>query len=57
MKVFLFVMWPYQLTMWLTFIMSTIVFKAMSVITKYSNLGDTTNFQILYLTELLFCGM
>lgn len=40
-----------------TFIMSTIVFKAIRVITKYSNLVDTTSLQILYLIVFLFFGM
>lgn len=40
-----------------TFIMSTIVFKAINVMTKYSNLVDTTSFQILYFIVFLFFGI
>lgn len=40
-----------------TFIMSTIVFKAIRVITKYSNFVETTSLQILYLMVFLFFGM
>lgn len=40
-----------------TFIISTMVFKAIKVMTKYSNFVDTTSFQILYLIVFLFFGM
>lgn len=40
-----------------TFIISTTVLRAISVMMAYSNGGDTTNFHILYWKDSLFSGM